>query len=86
VEAALSGAGANPLLGSDPTPAELRVLRLLDSDLTLAEIASELYVTRDTVKSHTRRLYRRLGASTRDGALGVARERGLLEQRAGAEA
>jgi LuxR family maltose regulon positive regulatory protein len=86
VEAALSNAGANPLLGSDPTPAELRVLRLLDSDLTLAQIASELYVTRDTVKSHTRRLYRRLGASTRTGALGVARERGLLEERAGAEA
>jgi ATP/maltotriose-dependent transcriptional regulator MalT len=74
VEAALDGS----LLGSEPTGAELRVLRLLDSQRTLAEIASELYVTRDTVKSHVRRLYRRLGESTRAGAIATARERGLL--------
>ena len=78
VEAALDAPTDNPLLGSRPTPAELRVLRLLDSDRTFAEIAAELYVSRDTVKSHARRLYRRLGERTREGAVAVARERGLL--------
>lgn len=79
VEAALDGSADNALLGSHPTGAELRVLKLLESDRTLAEIAAELYVSRDTVKSHARRLYRRLGASTREGAVAAARERGLLE-------
>lgn len=78
VEAALDGSGENALLGSHPTRAELRVLGLLDSERTLAQIADELYVTRDTVKSHVRRLYRRLGESTRAGALAAARERDLL--------
>jgi LuxR family maltose regulon positive regulatory protein len=74
VEAALDGS----VVGTRPTRAELRVLRLLDSERTLAEIAAELYVTRDTVKSHVRRLYRRLGEGTRDAAVAAARERGLL--------
>jgi LuxR family maltose regulon positive regulatory protein len=78
VEAALEAPADNPLLGSRPTPAELRVLRMLDSDRTFAEIASELYVSRDTVKSHARRLYRRLGETTRKDAVAAARERGLL--------
>jgi LuxR family maltose regulon positive regulatory protein len=78
IEAALEGAGGKALLGTEPTPAERRVLVLLDSELTLAEIAADLYVSRDTVKSHVRRLYRRLGESTRDGAVAAARARGLL--------
>jgi LuxR family maltose regulon positive regulatory protein len=77
VEAALSAA-AEPLLGSLPTAAERRVLALLDSPLSLAEIGAQLYVSRDTVKSHTRRLYRRLGVGTREEAVASARERGLL--------
>ncbi|HVY97236.1 MAG TPA: LuxR C-terminal-related transcriptional regulator, partial [Solirubrobacterales bacterium] len=79
VEAALSPA-AEPLLGSLPTAAERRVLALLDSPLSLAEIGAELYVSRDTVKSHTRRLYRRLGVSNREEAVAVARQRGLLRE------
>jgi LuxR family maltose regulon positive regulatory protein len=78
IEAALDGGGGNALLGTDPTPAELRVLELLDSELTLAGIAAELYVSRETVKSHVRRLYRRLGERTRAGAVAAARARGLL--------
>jgi LuxR family maltose regulon positive regulatory protein len=54
------------------------VLRLLDSDLTFREIAAELDVSSDTVKSHARRAYRRLGEHSRDGAVAAARERGLL--------
>jgi LuxR family transcriptional regulator, maltose regulon positive regulatory protein len=78
VEAALEDATDNPLLGTQPTRAELRVLELLDSERTLAEIAAELYVSQHTVKSHAQRLYRRLGASTREAAVAAARERGLL--------
>ena len=79
IDAALASPSANPLLGSKPTPAELQVLRLLDSDRTFAAIADELYLSRDTVKSHARRLYRRLGERTRAGAVAAARERGLLD-------
>jgi ATP/maltotriose-dependent transcriptional regulator MalT len=83
IEAALSGELAapadNPLLGTAPTPSELRILPLLDSELTLGEIAAELYVSLHTVKSHVRRLYRRLGAGTREAAVSAARERGLLD-------
>jgi LuxR family maltose regulon positive regulatory protein len=78
VEAALENAADNPLLGTQPTPAELRVLELLESERTLAEIAAEPYVSQHTVKSHAQRLYRRLGASTREAAVAAARERGLL--------
>lgn len=78
IEATLHGSAQNMLLGTEVSPAEQRVLELLDSHRTLAEIAAELFVSRDTVKSHARRLYRRLGQSTRQGALTAARARGLL--------
>lgn len=79
VETALRGRSeAAPLLGSAPTDGELRVLRRLDGDRTIAEIAGELFLSSNTVKSHVRRLYRRLGVGTREDAVAVARERGLL--------
>jgi LuxR family transcriptional regulator, maltose regulon positive regulatory protein len=58
--------------------AELRVLRLMPTDLTYREMASELYVTLNTVRTHAGRIRRKLRASTRDEAVGRARERGLL--------
>ena len=79
IEGALERRTDEGLLGSRPTPAEMRVLVLLPSDLTLREIASEhLYVSIHTVTSHARRLYRRLGVKTRDEAVAAARERGLI--------
>lgn len=78
VESALRAPADNRLLGTPPTDAERRVLRLLDSGLTFREIAAELQISSDTVKSHARRLYRRLGVNSRDGAVAAARERGLL--------
>jgi ATP/maltotriose-dependent transcriptional regulator MalT len=81
IEAALQEQpSANPLLGTQPTRSELQVLRLLDSEKTYSEIATELYVSVHTVRSHARRLYRRLGERTREGALAAARERGLLDE------
>jgi LuxR family maltose regulon positive regulatory protein len=68
----------DPLHGTPPTPAERRLLALLPGELSRREMGAELFVTVDTVKTHLRRLYRRLGVETRADAVEVARERGLL--------
>ncbi len=57
---------------------ELRVLRLLASDLTQREIGAELYLSLNTIKSHTRSIFRKLGASTREQAVARARELELI--------
>ena len=51
------------------TRRESNVLRLLASDLSLREIAAELFVSYNTVKSQTRAIYRKLGVSTRAEAV-----------------
>lgn len=78
VESALRPEGVDELLGTPPTAAEMRVLRELPTELTLKEIADELFLSLNTVRSHVRRLYRRLGASSRPEAVAIARERGHL--------
>jgi LuxR family maltose regulon positive regulatory protein len=60
------------------TTAELRVLQLLPTHLSVAEIADRLYVSRNTVKSQTIAIYRKLGASSRGGAIDAAVAAGLL--------
>ena len=57
---------------------ELQVLRLLDSDLTGPEIARELYVTLNTLRTHTKRIFTKLDVTTRAAALRRAREQGLI--------
>jgi LuxR family maltose regulon positive regulatory protein len=57
---------------------ELGVLRLLDSTLTGPEIARELYVTVNTLRTHTKRIYTKLDVRTRAAAVRRAHERGLL--------
>ncbi len=64
---------AEPLSGS-----ELRVLRYLPTNLTTPEIAAELYVSHNTVKTHVRNLYAKLGTHRRAEAVGFARDLGLL--------
>jgi LuxR family maltose regulon positive regulatory protein len=61
-----------------PTESELRVLRLMASNVTRSEIAARLFLSPNTVKSHQRALYRKLGASSRDAAVARARELGLV--------
>ena len=60
------------------TQRELEVLRLLDSELTGPEIARKLYVTLNTLRTHTKRIFIKLDAKTRAAAVHRARERGLL--------
>ena len=57
---------------------ELEVLRLVADGLSNEAIARRLHVTVGTVKSHTVRLYRRLGARDRAHAVDVGWRRGLL--------
>jgi len=57
------------------SPGELRVLRYLPTNLSRVEIASELSVSRNTVSTHIRNIYAKLGVSDRSSA--VRRARGL---------
>jgi LuxR family maltose regulon positive regulatory protein len=60
---------------------ELVVLRLLSSQLSLREIGNELYVSLNTIKTHTRNIYAKLRVSSREQAVVRARKLGLLESR-----
>ena len=57
---------------------ELEVLRLLDSELTGPEIARRLYVSLNTLRTHTKRIFTKLDVTTRAAAVRRAHERGLL--------
>jgi LuxR family maltose regulon positive regulatory protein len=60
------------------SPSELRVLRYLPTNLTRPEIARELYISINTVNTHLRNIYSKLGARDRSSAVGRARELRLL--------
>jgi LuxR family maltose regulon positive regulatory protein len=60
------------------SPSELRVLRYLPTNMTRPEIARELYVSINTVNTHIRNIYSKLGARDRSSAVGLARELRLL--------
>lgn len=63
---------------SEPlTRRERVILAELDENTTLEEIASRLFVTRNTVKSQVRSVYRKLGVSNRAEAVECARQFGL---------
>ena len=60
------------------TRRERRVLQLLTSDLSERDIGHELYVSHNTVHTHVRSIYRKLGVSSRSGALERSRALELL--------
>jgi LuxR family maltose regulon positive regulatory protein len=60
------------------TEREIDVLRLLQGSLNLNEIASQLYVSHNTVKTHTSAVYRKLGARSRAEAVQIGRSRQLV--------
>lgn len=57
---------------------ELDVLRLLDSELTGPEIARELFVSHNTVRTHTKHIFTKLEVTNRRAAVLRAREQGLI--------
>jgi LuxR family maltose regulon positive regulatory protein len=63
-----------------PSQAELAVLRLLATDLSVRQIAGKLFVSANTVRSHTRAIYRKLGVRSREDAVARANALGLLAQ------
>ena len=69
-----SAAGASALTG-----AELRLLPMLATHLSFPEIAGELFLSRNTIKSQAISIYHKLGASSRSQAVARSRELGLLE-------
>ena len=82
VERDLATARANP--GNldkveEPSAAELAVLQCLASGLSRREIGAQLYISLNTVKTHTRELYRKLGATSRADAVARAEALGLLD-------
>ena len=60
------------------TDRELAVLVLLPSAMSQRDIAAELYVSLNTVKTHCRAVYRKLGVGDRKAAVQAARDRHLL--------
>jgi LuxR family maltose regulon positive regulatory protein len=77
-------AGSSPRCAEPELPldelsdAELRVVRYLPSNLKAPEIASELFVSANTVRTHLRHIYAKLGAHSRSEAVARARQLGLL--------
>jgi LuxR family transcriptional regulator, maltose regulon positive regulatory protein len=68
--------------GEPLSESELRVLRLLADGRSLREVARELFLSLNTVKTHRRTIYRKLGANTREEALERAAELGIAAPQA----
>ena len=62
------------------TTAELRLLPLLTTHLSFREIAEQLSVSRNTVKTQAISVYRKLNVSSRSEAIAYARGLGLVDQ------
>ena len=82
LERRLAGPGREVTLTAPPTEPlterEVAVLRLLRGSLSLREIGQRLSLSRNTIKTHTRAIYRKLGASTRLDAVARGRDAGVL--------
>jgi LuxR family maltose regulon positive regulatory protein len=72
--------GRRPAAGpaGELTERELVVLRLLATRLSQRELAKELYVSVNTVRTHIQGVYRKLGVASHEEAVAVARDQGLL--------
>ena len=57
---------------------ELQVVRLLNSELTGPQIALELFVSNNTLRTHTKHIFTKLDVTNRRAAVRRAREEGLM--------
>ena len=80
IERSLGAQGETPQAAAagELSDREIAVLRLLATDLSQREIGAQLFVSFNTVKSHTRMVFRKLGVATREDAVARGRELGLL--------
>lgn len=60
------------------TPRELEILALIASGMSNREIAEKLFVSENTVKTHSSRLFEKLGAKRRTQAVQLGKEHGLI--------
>src|SRR5277367_3639569 len=60
------------------TPRELEILELIAKGLSNREIAEKLFVSENTVKTHSSRVFDKLGAKRRTQAVQLGKEFGLL--------
>jgi two-component system, NarL family, response regulator LiaR len=60
------------------TPRELEILELIAAGLSNKEIAERIFVSENTVKTHSRRLFDKLGAKRRTQAVQLGKERRLI--------
>jgi LuxR family maltose regulon positive regulatory protein len=74
----LTGPASQEVAGEQLSERELEVLRLLATPMTQREIGERLYVSLNTVKSHARRIFRKLDVSNRSEAVERARELDLI--------
>lgn len=58
---------------------EIEVLRLASNGLAVADIATRLFISPNTTRTHLRRSYRKLGTVNRSGAVAIAMRQGLLQ-------
>ncbi|MBS1878981.1 MAG: hypothetical protein JST31_05675 [Actinobacteria bacterium] len=79
IEDTRSAIGSPSAAATQLTPAELRVLEFLPRHLSLPQIAAQIHVSPNTVKTQAAAVYRKLGCSSRDEAVRRAREMGLLD-------
>ncbi|WP_160320832.1 LuxR C-terminal-related transcriptional regulator [Arthrobacter alpinus] len=77
--------GANPPERQDPasnisvlSERERQVLRLLGGELSGPQIARELFISYNTLRSHTKHIFTKLGVTDRRAAVRLARESGLI--------
>jgi DNA-binding CsgD family transcriptional regulator len=73
-----AGAGNGPVVVDPLSARELDVLRQLPTLMSNAEIAGHLHLSVNTVKTHLKAVYRKLGATGRRQAVVRARDLGLL--------
>jgi LuxR family maltose regulon positive regulatory protein len=77
LQAGLANGTSHAIGASSLTAAELRLLPLLSTHLSYAEIGERLYVSKNTVKTQAYSAYRKLGVSSRSEAVVRTRELGL---------
>jgi LuxR family maltose regulon positive regulatory protein len=73
-----AGGSATPAAGAELSDRELGVLQLLSGGLSEREIGQELFLSFNTVHTHVKSVYRKLGVSSRADAVAWAREQRLI--------
>jgi DNA-binding NarL/FixJ family response regulator len=69
---------ADRMIRQSLTPRELDVLRLVSRGRTNKEIAGAMFISEETIKSHMKGLFQKLGVHDRAEAVAIALQRGLL--------